>query len=188
MDLSGHSLAYARAAAQDEGLAISYMEADYLTLDVVESFDAATLIYFDFCVLQDASRDDLLRRVRRALKPGGVFAFDVTTPDRPLPNDGASHWDVHLGGGGFWRPGPYLELTRTFLYAETATDVRQTLIIDQDGRTAVYRIWNQAYTPETIAKVLAAQGFGIRGLWSDLAGAPYEPGSSSLAVVAYRPE
>lgn len=184
MDVSGTSLAYARAAAEEQGLAIEYIQADYLTLDAVKSFDAAVMIYFDFCVLPDDSRDELLRRIRRALKPGGVFAFDVTTPHRRLPDDDASRWNVLLGG--FWRPGPYLELTRTFLDAETATDVRQTLIVDPDGRTTVYRIWNQAYTPETIAAVLVAQGLRMRGLWSDLAGVPYEPGSSSLGVVADR--
>ena len=184
MDLSGSSLAYARVAARDEGLAIEYVHANYLTLDIVGAFDAAVMIFFDFCVLPDDGRDQLLRRVRRALKPGGVFAFDVTTPARPLPDDGSSRWDVRLGG--FWRPGPYLELTRTFRYDETATNVRQTLIVDPDGRTTVYRVWNQAYTPQTIAAVLAAQDLDIRGVWSDLTGAPYEPSSGSMGVVADR--
>lgn len=184
LDLSAGSLAYARDVARKDGLAIEYVEANYLTLDVDESFEAVVMIYHDFSVLPDDGRDELLRRVRRALKPGGVFAFDVTTPARPLPDDGVSRWDVRLGG--FWRPGPYLELTRTFRYDETATDVRQTLIIDPDGTSTVYRVWNQAYTPASIAAVLAAQDLGVRGVWSDLAGAPYEPGSGAMGIVATR--
>jgi SAM-dependent methyltransferase len=182
IDLSGNSIDYARRASHEQGLAVQYVVADYVTLDAVASFDAVVMISFDFCVLPDDTRDELLRRIRRALKPDGVFAFDVTTPHRSLPEDGASRWD--LRSGGFWRPGPYLELTRTFLYADTATDLRQTLIIEPDGRTTVYRIWNQTYTPETIASVLAAQSFEVRDLWSDLAGTTRETNSSSLGVVA----
>ena len=85
LDLSAGSLAYARDVARKDGLAIEYIEANYLTLDVVESFEAVVMIYHDFSVLPDDGRDELLRRVRRALKPGGVFI--VTCPhDDQIPD------------------------------------------------------------------------------------------------------
>ena len=77
IDLSENSLLYAREQAAAEGLPIRYIHANYLTLDAAAEYDAALLIYYDFGVLPDPDRDDLLRRVRRALRPAGAFVFDV---------------------------------------------------------------------------------------------------------------
>jgi SAM-dependent methyltransferase len=183
VDLSAVSLAHARRAARAQGLAIDYVQANYLELDAEAAFDVAVMIYFDFCVLPDADRDALLQRVRRALRPGGAFVFDVTTPRRQAALDGAERWAAREAG--FWRPAPHLELTRTFVYPETATDLRQTVILEPDGRTVVYRIWNQAYTPESLATTLAAQGFGLGEVRADLAGTPYDPDGDALGAIAF---
>ena len=184
MDFSGSSLAYARGVSDARNLDIRYVEADYLSLDAEADFDAIILIYFDFGVLPDAPRDDLLRRIRRALRAGGRFAFDLKTPDHPRQPDGTTRWQV--SSGGFWRPHPCLELHQTFWYDDTATELRQATIVDPDGTATVYRVWDQTYTPEAIGEVLAQQGFRVREQRADLAGAPYGPGSPSLGLVAER--
>jgi SAM-dependent methyltransferase len=182
VDLSPIAIDHGRRAAAAARLAIDYRCLDYLALADVAAFDAAVLIYWDFGVLPDAARDALLRRVRRALRPGGAFAFDVTTPARPTPPDGATAWAAH--SGGFWRPGPHLELTTWHRYPEAAADLRQALIVEPDGRTTVYRVWNRAYTPAMIAPVLLAAGFELESCWTDLAGAPYADDPESHGVVA----
>ena len=184
MDISAGSLAHARSVSEAGGLGIDYIQADYVTLDRAAEFAAIILIYYDFGVLADACRDELLRRVRRALRPGGRFAFDVKTPHHPPPAAGASQWEVRASG--FWRPGPYLELHRTFWYSEEATELRQAVIVEPGGQATVYRIWDQAYTPETIASVLAAQGLQIVGQLADLDGTPFEAESRTLGIVAGR--
>jgi hypothetical protein len=147
-------------------------------------FEAAVLIYWDFCVLPDDRRDALLRWLHDALPPGGRFAFDVTTPARPLPDDGTSRWDA--SPGGFWRSGPYLELTRTYRYDDPAIDCRQTIIVEPDGRMTAYRIWNQAYTVGSITDLLARHGFRVRGVRADLMGTPLTPDAPALGVIAER--
>jgi SAM-dependent methyltransferase len=184
VDLSANSIAYARRAAAEAGLPIDYRCQDYLGLEDAQAFDAIFIIYYDFGVLSDAGRDSLLARVHRALKPGGMFVFDVTTPDRPVQPDGSATWAVRMGG--FWRPGAYLELTRYFVYPTVDADLRQTAIVDADGRIAIYRIWNHAYTPATIEPVLSAHGLHLKEVWADLAGTPYTPAAPTIGIVARR--
>jgi 2-polyprenyl-3-methyl-5-hydroxy-6-metoxy-1,4-benzoquinol methylase len=67
MDISANSIAYARRQADENQLPVEYVCRDYLSLDAVDEFDAVLLIYYDFGVLSNEHRDDLLRRIRRAL-------------------------------------------------------------------------------------------------------------------------
>ncbi|NLT42424.1 MAG: class I SAM-dependent methyltransferase [Anaerolineae bacterium] len=186
VDFSPNSLDYARRRALEEGLEIEYVQRNYLELDFENRFDAAVLIYFDFAVLSDPDRDEVLRRARRALKPGGAFVFDVPTGHWPRPTDGHQEWSV--SNGGFWKPRPYLELTQYYDYPEAAAHVRQVLIIDGTGAVSRYRIWDRSYSPESVTQMLAAQGFRVEGLWEDLTGTPLREESSSLGVVARRAE
>jgi len=48
----------------------------------------------------------------------------------------------------------------------------------------VYRNWFQDYTPEAITAALEGQGFAVRGVWGDLAGTPYAPGTEWIGLVA----
>lgn len=186
VDFSPNSLDYARRQAREGGLDVEYVQLSYLKLDYRERFDAAFLIYFDLAVLSDEDRDQVVRRTHRALKPGGAFAFDVPTGRWPRPPDGHQEWDV--SEGGFWKPGPYLELTRHFTYPEAEARVQQTIIIQEDGALSLYRIWDRSYSPETVTAMLETQGFRVESLWADLTGRPLEDDSPALGVVARKPE
>jgi SAM-dependent methyltransferase len=185
VDFSPRSIDYARRNADREHLDIEYLCQDYTRLDRDAEFDAVFLIYYDFGVLSDGDRDEVLRRVHRALKPGGVFAFDVITANTTAASDGVQSWSV--SAGGFWKPGPYLELTQHFCYPESNARVRQTIVVDVNGRLSCYRIWEHWYSRETVTVVLAKAGFVMESIWSDLTGRPFEPSSPSLGVVARRP-
>lgn len=184
VDLSANSLDYARRATEREGLPIEYVELDYRELDYAGRFDAALLIYFDLGVLSNADRDEVLARVHRALRPGGAFAFDVRTPKRPAPPDGTRIWSVSLGG--FWKPGPYVELTEYFQYAAADADLRQTIVVEADGQVSLYRIWEHYYTLDGVTAALEAAGFRVESAWTDLTGQPYDPDAASLGLIARR--
>lgn len=184
MDYSRNSIAYAKAQAREQGMDIEYIYQNYLTLDYSEAFDAVLLIYLDFCVLSDQDRDDLLGRIHRALKPGGHFVFDVATLSRPVTPDGTLNWAVRPFG--FWKPGPYLELTAFFEYPEAAADLEQVVVVEEDGSVSVYRLWNRGYSLGSITEVLKKRGFSVRGVWSDLTGAPLDAQSPTMGIVAVR--
>jgi SAM-dependent methyltransferase len=182
VDFSQNSLDYARTQAQAEGLSINYIYQDYRSLDISAQFDLAMLIYFDLGVLSPADLDRVLAKTAQALKPGGFFIFDVVTslsrPDTPREPT----WSVK--SSGFWRPGPHMVVHQQFDYPENHAYLDQYIVIDDSGNTAVYRIWEQHYNPDTIRIPLERAGLGIEILYSDLVGTPFSPTSLSLGIVA----
>jgi cyclopropane fatty-acyl-phospholipid synthase-like methyltransferase len=184
VDVSPVAVEHARRQAAADGLPIAYHRLDYRRLTWTGAFDAALLVYFDIGVLADGDRDDLLRGVHRALRPGGALVFDVLTPRALRARGERRTWEWRRSG--FWRPGPYLELTATYQYPEADAFLTQTAILDGDGRTTVYRIWDRGYTPAALEPVLQAQGFTLEGAWADLTGSPYDDEAVGLAVLARR--
>lgn len=184
VDYSRRSIEYARVAAAGHDLAITYRHQDYLTLDDDAQYDAALLIYGDLCVLAPEKRDALLRRIHRALKPGGRLACDVTTRRLRARVGVRPNW--YVAESGFWKPGPHLVLERGFDYPDHDTYLDQYTVVEPDGRVSVYRNWFLDYAPETITPPLQAAGFAVRGLWGDLAGTPLTPQSEWIGVVADR--
>lgn len=182
LDISRTSLAYARRRARLLGLDIAYRRRDYLTLAARQDYHAVVMIYHDFGVLSDTARDNVLHRISVALRPGGRFAFDVRTPAWRVAAESSTTWS--LDGRGFWRRGPYLELTRHFGYAQPPVHLRQTVIVDPDGQLSVYRFWDRLYSPRAITAVLEASGFQVEELSADLCGAPYSEQSEAMGVVA----
>jgi SAM-dependent methyltransferase len=185
VDFSRRSIDYAMAQAQADGLPIEYLYRDYVWMDTSEyagRFKAAVLIYGDICVLSDEARDRVLANVHTMLRPGGLFAFDVTTPTHHDRYGAPRDWDA--GMEGFWKPGPHLVLDQLFHYPEADVYLRRSLVIEEGGEVSDYRIWTHLYTAETIEPVLRRAGFELLEVWGDLAGAPYDPGSEWLGFLA----
>jgi SAM-dependent methyltransferase len=182
IDLSPTSVAYAVEAARRAHLAIDYRVGDYTTDPLGGPFDAAVLIYLDFGVLPDEPRNRLLDGVRVALRPGGLFAFDVHAPARERVTDAAI--TVQRSEGGFWRPGPHLVLETSYRY-EDSLDLNQYAIVEA-GSITTYRVWDRAYSLTQLRALLRRHGFAIEAAWSDLAGAPFRRSSETVGVVARR--
>jgi SAM-dependent methyltransferase len=173
VDISRTSLAYARRRVRERGLRITYRYQDYLALRDRSRYDVALLIYFDFGVLADAERDELLARIYRSLRRGGVLVFDVWKPGWQTDAEPGAAWSIHESG--FWRRNPYLQQTRHFAYAQADVHLRQTLIVDTDRRITAYRFSDRAYSQKTITRVLEHSGFRVEELWADFAGTPFRP-------------
>lgn len=184
VDYSRRSVDYARQYAADHNLPIEYRYENYLALEDDGLYDAVLLIYGDLCPLAPEKRDTLLRHVHRALKPGGRFVFDVTTRCHRNRVGVKNHW--YVAETGFWKPGPHLVLEQGFDYPDHDIYLDQYVVIEADGTLSVYRNWFQDYAPETICPVVEAQGFLVRGYWSDLAGTPYQAGAEWVGLVAQK--
>lgn len=75
IDWSRRSIAYAK----EQDSKTEYIYLDYLKMNYSEAFDAITLIYCDYGALIPDERKMLLSKIHRALKPNGLFIFDVFT-------------------------------------------------------------------------------------------------------------
>ena len=185
VDFSRRSIDYAVSQAQASGLPIEYVYQDYVSMDASKyagTFKAVVLIYGDICVLNDEARDRVLANVHTMLAPGGLFAFDVTTPVHSDRQGPPRSWEASMGG--FWKPGPHLVLDQLFDYTEAEVYLRRSLVIEEGGEISDYRIWTHLYSAETIEPVLSRAGFELLEVWGDLTGAPYDAASEWLGFLA----
>ena len=184
VDYSERSIDYARKYADQHGLRITYRLQNYLTLEDDSLYDAVLLIFGDYCALNPEQRRKILSNVRQALKSGGHFVLDVSTRLHRKLYGAKNSWQVSQGG--FWRPGPHLVLERGFDYPEEDIYLDQYVVIENDGRVAVYRNWFQDYDRERISLELEEGGFEVQGVWDDLTGTPYSGGGEWIGAVAKR--
>lgn len=181
VDYSQRSIDYARQYAQQHGLAIQYRYQDYLTLEDENLYDAVLLIYGDFCPLSPEQRSKLLLNVQRALKPGGYFVLDVTTPLHRQKHGNRNGW--YAVKTGFWKPGPHLVLEEGFDYPEESIFLDQAVVVEENGRISIYRNWFQDYTRDTITAELKRGGFAVRSVWNDLLGTPFTPDTDWIGII-----
>jgi SAM-dependent methyltransferase len=182
IDLSASSLAHARESAARQGLDIHYRLEDFRTLHEERTYDLVLQSYGEFGIFDPRTLDLVLRAAWRALRPGGALVFDVTAP--PAHAAPASRrWDWL--SGGLWRPGEHLVLSDRLDFADDIHCDRH-VVLDGLGVTT-YRMWKRAFTPERLTDALVPAGFAVEKLWSGLDGAPYDPSSSWIAVLARRP-
>lgn len=157
MDFSKRSIEYARQSAKEQGLMIEYFYQNYLTLDYTEIFDAVILIYCDLGVFADAERNLLLTKIYQALKPGGVFIFDLFNDNFVQTKKIAQSWGALESG--FWAAEPYLILEETFHYPEAKAFVDQYIVCTESGELKLYRCWDRYYAEEDLRQMLAIHGF-----------------------------
>ena len=181
VDYSRRSIEYASNYAKENDLQITYRYQNYLELNDENSYDAAFLIYGDFCPLSPKQRATLLKNIHRALKPGGHFVLDVSTRAHRQKHGNRNVW--YATENGFWKPGPHLVLEEGFDYPEQSIWLDQYTVIEADEKLTVYRNWFEDYTPETITDELEQGGFAVESLWGDLTGEPNTPTGEWIGLV-----
>lgn len=178
IDRSENSIRYAR----EQDRVSEYRVASYLEPFGVNRFAAALMVSQDYGVLSPENRKTLLGNIRSALKPDGVFAFDVCgmAAWEARRNAAVSRW--YASGGGFWRPGKHFVLEKTFFYEEILALCDYFAVLDADGMKA-YRICQTFFSPETIRAELKENGFRVETIHSNLYGDAYRAGSPEMGIV-----
>jgi len=182
MDISSRSLDYALKQAEGKRLNIEYREFDYRNLDFENFFDVILLIYCDLGALVNKDRDRVLQGIYKALKPGGLFVFDVFTPARRGKEAEGQAWEVT--SEGFWSPNPHIVLSETFFYPEEDSFLDQHIIIEEGNEVKTYRIWDHVYTQKTLEPLLAENGFSSWDIFADIVGNSFSEESETIAVCA----
>ena len=181
MDYSHRSIEYASKYAIEYNLNITYRYQNYLELTDENQYDAALLIYGDFCPLSPEQRSRLLQNIHRALKPEGNFVLDVSARECRKKHGIKNSWQAVESG--FWKPSPYLVLEEGFDYPEQLLWLDQYTVIETDGKVSIYRNWFQDYTPESITAEFAQGGFVVESLWGNLTGQPYTSENEWIGLI-----
>lgn len=122
----------------------------------------------------------MLHRVYRALKPNGLFLFDVFTPLLDKGKTDCQWWEVNPNGG-FMSPNPHICLYANYYYGEIAAGGR-TVVIEEQG-THCYNLWNCYFTKQSLLDEVTPNGFAEEGFYSDFAGKLYTDDTQMMCAV-----
>jgi SAM-dependent methyltransferase len=184
VDLSARSLAHARATAAEAGLDVAYLQGDYLGDLPPGPFDLALLIYCDYGAIGPDERGRLLGNVRSRLAPWGALVLDV----HALPRLASVTPGVAVTSspqGGFWAPGPYVEVHAVVTYDEQALVLERYDIVEPERTWTVFD-WAQHFDPTALSEELTAAGFRVDAVLGDVVGARSDPAGETIAVIARR--
>lgn len=180
VDLSEGSIKYAKENIQVGNERVSFSTMNYLKLDDSESYDVATLIYYDFCALSMENQSTLLKNVHRALKKGGTFAFDVFSEHHKSDMSQS----VSFEEGGFWSDQPYWVCKSTFMFTQPRVECFQYAIIDEAGDMKLIRVFHRLFNLKDIEELLTSHGFKVEKILKNLQGQTLEPNSTTYGIIA----
>jgi len=184
IDFSKSSIEYAKEVAVREKLNVSYVNQNYLEFKTEDRFDLVLMIMCDFCALSPTQRNGILSKFRKILKPRGSVLLDVYSLSAFEQREEAATYEVNQLNG-FWSPNKYYGFLNTFKYDEEKVVLDKYTIIESERTRQVYN-WLQYFAPEDLEREFVEAGFSVIGLYSDVAGTPYDRESSEFALIANR--
>ena len=184
IDFSENSLGYAKEAAEKKGFNIDYVQANYLNFETAKRFDLAVMIMCDFCALSPAQRKIMLVKFHSLLKPGGFVLLDVYSLNSFNQKEESATYERNQLNG-FWSPDDYYCFVNTFKYEEEKVSLDKYTIVEETGTRVVYN-WLQHFSRESLQDEFTANGFKVEGVYSDVAGTPFNPKSPEIAIVAVK--
>ncbi len=182
IDFSENSLNYARKAAQQDGLDIEYIHANYLEFTTSKSFDIILMIMCDFSALSPNQRKVLLGKFHTLLNPGGVVVLDVQSLNFFNQRKEAATYELNQLNG-FWSSEDYYCFLNSFKYDKEKVLLDKYTIVEQSRKRVVYN-WLQCFSADSLRAEFEENGFVVEQIFSDVAGASYSADSSEIAVVA----
>lgn len=181
IDFSENSIAYARNAAEEQGLDIRYINADYLGLDLDEKFDLVTLIYCDLCALNPGQRVWLLANFKKMLAPGGKVLLDVFSMIAYGQREEETVFEHRLMDG-FWAEGDYYGFMNTFEYPDACVYLDKYTIV-QPGKFWQAYNWLKYYDLKSLTTEVEAAGFKVEAVYASVAGDRFHGDGGEFAVV-----
>jgi SAM-dependent methyltransferase len=156
VDLSRMMLEKARAAAERAEVPLELLQGDMRRMDVRNEYHAAILLGQSFGYFDDRGNLDALKRIHRALKPGGRLFLETMNRDRVFAEMPRSVW---------WNRGGRLYLDEGEVdFEQSRLCVKRTVLFD-DGRTPAERYLDmRLYSIHELEAMLAMAGFKVAEL------------------------
>ncbi len=170
-------LGHARAAADAAGVEVDWFRADMRELPTESLWDGAYCAGNSFGYLGPEGDRRFLQAVGRSLAGRARFVLQTgMVAECVLPRLEERSWEP-MGDLLF------LEENR---YDAAASCLETTYTFIRDGRSESRTARHQVYTTRELVAFLAGAGLAVTGLFSSLAGEPFELDSPELFIVARR--
>lgn len=182
IDFSPASVAYARAAAQAEGLACTYLHEDIRRAGYGDGYHLVMFIYGEFNVFQPSEAQLILKKGFGALEQGGYLLLEVSTFDA-VRRLGQRSPDWYASRGGLFSQQPHLCLQeRSWDAAQCVTTERYYIIDSATGSVTRYASSSQAYSEKEYRTMLTACGFRDIQLYPELGGGAHAQSDFQVIV------
>lgn len=184
LDFSKRSIDYGKQHRRSLVNPVSYYLLDYLkqSLPVTEQ-DLALLIYCDLGVFSNQDRRKIIRKVYQSLTPGGVFIFDVFTPQKYQGFSATKDWQIEKEN--FWSQEACLHLESHDQIADSQTYLDQHYLLYPNDYKEFF-VWETVFSRQEIERELQAVGFKQITVYGDFTGKTYYPTSETLCFVAQK--
>jgi 2-polyprenyl-3-methyl-5-hydroxy-6-metoxy-1,4-benzoquinol methylase len=164
VDLSPRAIAFARDAAERDGLSVTFLERDAREVDFDDEFDAAVnlftsvLGYFD----EEAENQRVVDGVARALRSGGSFLVDTINLLSLARGFSELHWEEYESG-------TLMVERREFDFERGRTRADWTFVRG-DGSRRTLRHSLRVYAPHELIAMFDAAGLDFAGSWGNFDG------------------
>ena len=179
VDLTQRFLDRGKRAADEEGLSVTWMRQDMRRIEFADEFDGVISMFTAFGYFEDEEEDlEVLRRVARALKPGGRFLVDVMNRDWIMAN--FRPCDVL-----FDREGVYVADRRQF---DPLTGINHsTISVFKEGQRKDYEMHCRLFNLTEMAWFLKRAGMSVLRAYGSYEGEDFEGTSWRMLAVAEKP-
>ena len=181
LDLSPALLGHARAAADNAGVSVDWVQADMRHIPVPAAPYDAVLCLFSSWGVFDTVRDEqqVALSVAHALAPGGQVLVDTVNREVML-----RHWMPRR-----WRERPDGTLLLDKLRFDARTGIlhseERVVALDGSRRTDTHQL--RLWAASELSYVLETAGLAVTGVYGGLDGSPYTRDAHRLVVAARKP-
>jgi len=184
VDVNASALSHARRESVGQRLRAQtrFRRCDLRELDMDDAgFDAALLVYYVLEAFPRADQPRVLRRVARALRPGGLLIAELRLrPDQP---PGRTSWWETVDGSVLSARRHLLLGDATYEPARHTYVLREAAIFD-DGRVALTQTSGWLCPYDRIPRLFGRGGFAVMAVYDGWTGSRATALSESVLVVA----
>jgi len=181
LDFSSNSIHHASTEAVKLGLDIEYLQMNYLDYQARDIFDLVTMIYCDYCVLNDDQRKMLLKIMKDSMKDNGYIFMDVCS-DQMYKNIQEDTTFEAVEKDGFWSARRHYVFKSTFKYEMNRVTLDKYTVFEKDRNINIFN-WLKHFTMEELSREFEGSGLEILEVHSDVKGTPFSSESDIIAMV-----
>lgn len=182
VDISQKALDYAETKSKEDNLDnLSYLKTDILNFNIEESYDIILLLYFTYSNFSKKDRMNILKNIKKTLKPGGTFILDVGTTYRFNQFKYFNYWEKSDAFPQLSKS-DFLLLGCFRLYEDCLLLHKQVLFF-KNGSALQFLDWQKHFSIKEIYEELVENDFLVLNIFGDSLGQSTNDKNEQLYVV-----